>query len=282
VGGVANPAKHLETVMTDLTYTIIDGDFPVGSKNKTATLVTSGTDALLVDAGFTRADGHRLVAAVLDSGTQLTTVVISHADPDFYFGAEVIAEAFPGATFLATPEVAASMAKKYEGKLKAWAALGENLPTRLIQTAPLTGDLTFAGHTFQLKGAPAALPDRTYLYQAEDRAVLGGVLVFADEHVWIADTPRDEQLDAWDALLREMQDLEPTLVVPGHRQPSAAGDAGAIAYTRDYIATFRRIVAAAADGAAATDELLKAYPQAGMQIAAQLGPKVVKGEMAWG
>jgi len=268
--------------MTDLTYTIIDGDFPVGSKNKTATLITGETEALLVDAGFTRADGHRLVAAVLDSGKTLTTVVISHADPDFYFGAEVIAEAFPDAEFLATPEVAASMAKKYEGKLKAWAALGANLPTRLVETKPLTGDLEFAGHTFQLKGAPAALPDRTYLYQAEDRAILGGVLVFADEHVWIADTPRDEQLDAWDALLREMQGLDPTLVVPGHRQPSAPANASAIAYTREYIAAFRRIVAAAADGAGATDELLKAYPAAGMQIAAQLGPKVAKGEMAWG
>ena len=268
--------------MTDLQYTIIDGDFPVGSRNKTATLVTSGNEALLVDAGFTRADGHRLVAAVLDSGRQLTTVVISHADPDFYFGAEVIADAFPGARFLATPEVAAAMAKKYEGKLKAWAALGANLPTRLIETELLTGDLQFAGHTFQLNGAPAELPDRSYLYQAEDRVILGGVLVFADEHVWIADTPRDEQLDAWDALLREMQGLDPALVVPGHRLPSAPADASALAYTREYIAAFRRIVAESPDGATATGELLKAYPQTGMQIAAQLGPKVVKGEMAWG
>jgi glyoxylase-like metal-dependent hydrolase (beta-lactamase superfamily II) len=268
--------------MTDLTYTIIDGDFPAGAKNKTATLVTSQNEALLVDAGFTRADGHRLAAAVLDSGRQLTTVVISHADPDFYFGAEVLADAFPGARFLATPQVADAMAKKYEGKLKAWAALGANLPTRLIETEPLTGDLQFAGHTFELKGAPAALPDRTYLYQAEDRAILGGVLVFADEHVWIADTPRDEQLDAWDALLADMQSLNPILVVPGHRQSAAPADASALAYTREYIAAFRRIVAEAADGAAATEALLKAYPEAGMQIAAQLGPKVVKGEMNWG
>ena len=268
--------------MTDLTYTIIDGDFPAGSRNKTATLVTGEREALLVDAGFTRADGHRLVAAVLDSGRELTTVVISHADPDFYFGAEVIADAFPGARFLATPQVAAAMAKKYEGKLKAWAALGANLPTRLVATEPLTGDLRFEGHLFQLRGGPAALPDRTYLYQDEDKVILGGVLVFADEHVWIADTPRDEQLDAWDALLAEMQGLDPALVVPGHRPPAAPADASALAYTRDYLAAFRRLVAAAPDGATATDELLKAYPQAGMQIAAQLGPKVVKGEMAWG
>jgi glyoxylase-like metal-dependent hydrolase (beta-lactamase superfamily II) len=268
--------------MTDLQYTIIDGDFPVGSKNKTATLVTGQSEALLVDAGFSRAEGHRLVAAVLDSGKTLTAVVISHADPDFYFGAEVIADAFPEAQVLTTPAIAAAMAAKYEGKLKAWAGLGSNLPTRLVETEPLTGDLRFEGHTFQLKGAPAELPDRTYLYQAEDRVILGGVLVFADEHVWTADTPRDEQLDAWDALLAEMEQLNPVTVVPGHRLPSAPADASALAYTRGYLSTFRRIVAAAADGASATDELLKAYPQAGMEIAAQLGPKVVKGEMTWG
>jgi len=268
--------------MSTLDFAILDLDFPAGSKNKTATLVTGESEALLVDAGFTRADGHRLAAAVLDCGKALTTVVISHADPDFYFGAEVLADAFPEARFLATPAVAEAMAKKYEGKLKAWAGLGGNLPTRLTETEPLTGDLEFEGRTFELRGAPAALPDRTYLYQAQHNVILGGVLVFADEHVWIADTPREEQLDAWDALLAEMQALEPALVVPGHRLPSAAADASALAYTREYIAAFRRIVAASADGASATEELLKAYPQAGMQIAAQLGPKVVKGEMTWG
>src|SRR3954447_16544209 len=116
--------------MTDLQYMIIDGDFPVGSKNKTATLITGQSEALLIDAGFTRADGHRLVAAVLDSGKELTTVFISHADPDFYFGAEVLADAFPSAVFVATPIVIDHIQHSFEGKLKAWAALGANLPTR--------------------------------------------------------------------------------------------------------------------------------------------------------
>ena len=108
--------------MVTLDFTVIDLDFPVGSKNKTATLVTGESEALLVDAGFTRADGHRLVAEVLDSGKTLTTVFISHADPDFYFGAEVIADAFPDATFVATPLVIEHIQHSYEGKLKAWAA----------------------------------------------------------------------------------------------------------------------------------------------------------------
>src|SRR3954468_13792461 len=197
--------------MTDLQYTIIDGDFPAGVKNKTATLVTGQDDALLIDAGFTRADGHRLAAAVLDSGKTLTTVFISHGDPDFYFGAEVLADAFPDATFVATPLVIDHITHSYEGKLAAWAALGANLPTRLVQLTPLVGDLPLDGHRFELKGGPAALPDRHYLWQPEQRAILGGVLLFQQEHVWVADTPTPGDRAAWIDLLDEMAALRPEL-----------------------------------------------------------------------
>lgn len=175
--------------MSTLSFQVFDLDFPAGSKNKTATLVTGESEALLVDAGFTRADGHRLAAAVLDSGKSLTTVFISHGDPDFYFGAEVLADAFPDATFVATPIVIEHIRHSYEGKLKAWEALGPNLPTRLVDLVPVTGDLTVEGNRFELKDGPAELPDRHYLWQAEHRALLGGVLLFQQEHVWVADTP---------------------------------------------------------------------------------------------
>lgn len=40
--------------------------------------------------------------------------------------------------------------------------------------------------------------------------------------------------------------------------------------------------AKAADGAALTEALVRRYPDNGMLIAAQIGAKVAKGEMAWG
>jgi len=72
--------------MTPLSYTIIDA--PDSSLNKTSILVTGESEALVVDAGFTRADGHRIVAEILDSGKLLRNVLITAGDPDFYFGAE--------------------------------------------------------------------------------------------------------------------------------------------------------------------------------------------------
>jgi glyoxylase-like metal-dependent hydrolase (beta-lactamase superfamily II) len=264
--------------MSSLNFAVFDLDFPVGSRNKTATLVTGEHQALLVDAGFTRADGHRLVAAALDSGKALTTVFVSHGDPDFYFGAEVLADAFPDAKFVATPQVIEHIQHSYASKLKAWDALGPNLPTRLVDLSPLTGALDLEGHEFQLKGGP----DRHYLWQPEERAILGGVLLFAREHVWVADTPEAGQRAAWIALLDEMAALEPRLVVPGHRLPGAPADASAITGTREYLLAFEEELGRAADGAALTEALVARYPGHGMLIAAQLGAKVAKGEMSWG
>lgn len=268
--------------MSTLSFKVLDLDFPAGSKNKTATLVTGETDALLVDAGFTLADGHRLAAEILDSGKKLTTVFVSHGDPDFYFGAEVLADAFPDAVFVATPIVIEHIRHSYEGKLKAWEALGPNLPTRLVELTPLTGDLTLEGHRFELRGGVAELPDRHYLWQAEQRALLGGVLLFQQEHVWVADTAEPGQRAAWIALLDEMAALDPQLVVPGHRLPDTAADATAITGTREYLVAFEEELAKAADGAALTSALVARYPDHGMLIAAQIGAKVAKGEMSWG
>ncbi|MEU6915464.1 MBL fold metallo-hydrolase [Streptomyces olindensis] len=268
--------------MSALSFKVLDLDFPAGSKNKTATLVTGENDALLVDAAFTRADGHRLAAEILDSGKKLTTVFVSHGDPDFYFGAEVLADAFPAAKFLATPIVIEHIRHSYEGKLKAWAAVGENLPTRLVDLEPLTGDLTLEGHRFELKGGPAELPDRHYLWQAGHRAILGGVLLFQREHVWVADTPTPADRSAWIGLLDEMAALEPELVVPGHRLPGTPADASAITATRAYLVAFEEELGKAADGAALTEALVERYPDNGMLIAAQIGAKVAKGEMQWG
>ncbi|PPG01914.1 MBL fold metallo-hydrolase [Pseudoclavibacter sp. RFBI5] len=266
-----------------LSFEVFDLNFPVGSLNKSAVLVTGPTEAVLVDAGFTRADGHRLVAAILDSGKTLTTVFVSHADPDFYFGLEIIAEAFPEAIVTATPIVIEHISASFEGKLKAWATLGTNLPTRFPEISPLTSDtITVDGEELELRGGSELLPDRHYLWYPAQRVILGGVLVFQQEHVWTADTATPELRSAWVDQLDAMSALDPITVIPGHRLPDTANDASALRYTRTYLDTFEKVLAETTDGAAATALLNQKYPDSGMGIAAQIGTKVAKGEMTWG
>ncbi len=77
-----------------------------------STLVYGDTEAMVVDTGFTKADALRIAAKVLDSGKTLKTIFISQADPDYYFGAEVLKQLFPQAEVVATPAVRAKIAEK--------------------------------------------------------------------------------------------------------------------------------------------------------------------------
>ncbi|GAB4583673.1 MBL fold metallo-hydrolase [Nocardia sp. IFM 10818] len=268
--------------MTALEYRIIDS--ADSSLNKTSVLVTGPQEALVVDAGFTRADGHRIVAEVLDSGKRLTTVLITGGDPDFYFGAEIIADSFPEATFLAPVDVIEHIRASYAGKLQAWSRLGTNLPTRLVDITPLTAPtLTVDGVTLEIRRGSTELGDRAwYVYDPAGRAVLGGVLLFEGLHVWTADTPTVAQRAAWIRALDELEALQPAFVAAGHRLAGTPTDLTAIHHTRDYLRLFEKAVADSPDAAAAEATLLAAYPTDGLQLAASLGTKVAKGEMTWG
>lgn len=101
--------------------------------------------------------------------------------------------------------------------------------------------------------------------------LLGGVLLFQQEHVRVADTPTPGDRAAWIDLLDEMAALDPQLVVPGHRLPGAPADASAIAATRAYLLAFEEELDRAADGAALTEAQVERHPGHGMQIAAKNG-----------
>jgi len=268
--------------MSDLDLRVIDS--AASSLHKTSVLVTGPTEAVVVDAAFTRADGHRIVAEILDSGRALTTVLVTAGDPDFYFGAEVIADAFPQAEFLAPADVIEHIEATYAGKLDAWAHLGSNLPTRLVPLQELTEPVvTVDGVRLEVRRGSDGLGDRAwYLWEPDSRALLGGVLLFQGLHVWTADTATVEARAEWRRVLDELAAQEPALVVAGHRTAGAPTDASAISHTRDYLELFERVVAEAPDAAAAEQQLLAAYPDAGLAIAANLGTKVAKGELSWG
>ncbi len=108
------------------------------------------------------------------------------------------------------------------------------------------------------------------------------MLLFQNEHVWVADTAQPEDRAVWIELLDRMAALDPAFAVPGHRLPTTVVDASPIAYTRDYLTAFAAELDKADSGEALTKALVARYPDAGMLIAAQLGAKVAKGEMTWG
>jgi glyoxylase-like metal-dependent hydrolase (beta-lactamase superfamily II) len=95
---LAAPAAHADTKLTATVFTGSPAGFLVDS-----TLVAGEKDAILIDAQFDLADAHRLVAMILESKKNLTTVYVTHFHPDHYFGLAVIQQAFPRAKLVALP-----------------------------------------------------------------------------------------------------------------------------------------------------------------------------------
>ena len=248
-----------------------------------AVLVAGKTDAVLLDTGFTRADAARIAAMVLDSGKTLKTIYISQADPDFYFGIDVLKQFFPEAAVVATEPTLKKIQATLPTKLQVWGPrLGANAPKNVTLPAALPGHtLTLEGQSLEIRGLDGALPHRSYVWIPSLRAVVGGVNVFGGLHLWTADTQTASERAAWTRTLEGMAALQPAVVIPGHAAPGQPQDASQIAHSQAYLARFEQELPKAANSAALIEAMKQAYPKAGLGIALDIGAKVNKGEMKW-
>jgi glyoxylase-like metal-dependent hydrolase (beta-lactamase superfamily II) len=249
-------------------------------------LVTGASEALLIDGGFTYADGRAVAEAIKASGKTLTTIYVSQSDPDYYFSLKPVKEAFPEARVLAASETVAAIEGNVEKKLAVWGPkLGENGPQTLadiVMPEVFDGDtLTVDGETVEIVGADG-LANRRHLFVPSLNAVFGGVMVFAGVHVWTADTPTKEQRAAWRRNLEMIAARKPAVVVPGHMTPDSATDLSGVEHTLAYLAAFEEELAKANDAAALKSAMEARFPGLGMGIALDIGAKVATGEMKWG
>lgn len=247
--------------------------FPVAS-----VIVSGDKDAVLIDAQFSRGEAVKLVERIRASGKHLTTIYISHDDPDYYFGLDVVHAAFPDAKIVATPAVIAGIEKKKAAKVAYWGPiLKENAPQQVIVPQPLKGDtITLEGKTLEIKGAP-----RGYVWIPSIKAVVGSVTVFNQLHLWTADTQTPASRQQWLSTLDGIAALKPVTVVPGHFKPGAPLTPDALGYTSDYLRKFEAETAKAPDSAALIGRMKQLYPTAGLESALDISAKVAKGEMKW-
>ena len=253
------------------------------SFNVNSTLVYGEKEAIVIDAGFTRADALRIAANVLDSGKVLKTIYVSQADPDYYFGVEVLKEIFPNAEVVTTPAVLEKLRGKVAAKVAFWGTkMGANAPRVPVLPRALQGNtLSVDGETIEIRGTQGILAHRPYAWIPSIKAIVGNIAVFGNLHVWTADTQTVAERSAWVAQLAEMDALKPEVVVPGHMKAGSRIDASAIGYTRGYLAAFEKSAASAKTSAELIDAMKKAFPDAPGGLSLDIGAKVNKGEMKW-
>jgi glyoxylase-like metal-dependent hydrolase (beta-lactamase superfamily II) len=267
VAAASSPALA-ETKLTATVYTASPGGFLVNS-----TLVAGEKDAVLIDGQFTLADAHRLVAMIMESKKNLTTVYITHFHPDHYFGLTVIKQAFPKAKFVATPETIKEIKKTAAAKVKQWSPLyGDLVPKNPIVPSPLTGNaLTLEGQTLEVHShVMGDSADNSYVWIPATKTVITGDIVFSGVHPWTAEsTP--ETRKAWMKSLDELSALKPVSVIAGHKDPKLADDAASLKATRDYLESFDAAVASSKSAAEVKDKLNKKYGALQLPIILDIG-----------
>jgi glyoxylase-like metal-dependent hydrolase (beta-lactamase superfamily II) len=265
----ATTTAHAQpTKLTATVFTASPGGFLVDS-----TLVAGNKDAILIDAQFDLADAHRLIAMILESKKNLTTVYITHAHPDHYFGLAAIQQAFPKAKLVALPATVAEIKKTWQDKVKQWGPLyGDLLPARPVLPAPLQGTtLTLEGQLLEIHGGVQGdSADNSYVWIPSIKTVVAGDIIYRGVHAWTRET-NPAQRAAWKKTLDQLAALKPEAVIAGHKDPKQKDDAGAIDATRAYLDAFDAAVASSKTSAEVQQKVKAKYPDAQLDIILQLG-----------
>jgi len=254
----------------------VDAFFPVSS-----VLVSGEKDAILVNAQFGKGQAEQLVQKIRASGKQLTTIYISHGDPDYYFGLDTLSAAFPNAKVVAPQPVVDHIKATVAQKIDYWGPqMGADRPAKTIVPQVLEGhSLTLEGKQLEVIGLDGPQPDRSFVWIPSIKAVIGGVVVAENIHLWMADTQGAKSHTDWLATLQRIEDLKPRTVIPGHYLGTPS--LNAVGFTADYIKAFDEETAKARDSAELIAAMKKRYPNLADESSLELSAKVAKGEMKW-
>jgi glyoxylase-like metal-dependent hydrolase (beta-lactamase superfamily II) len=244
-------------------------------------------EVALVDAQFSADNARTLVELIRATGKPLTTIFISHSDPDYYFGLGVIADAFPDAKILATPQTVWTIGATSADKTAVWAPqLGPLAPGRIVVPEALSGDHFMVGESRVEVRRQTGDEGHSWLWIPSTRTILGGICLTDGEHLWVADSPSREDRAKWLAALAAMDDLRPEVVIPAHFTPASEVKPGVVGrdpieFTRQYLTALEGALGDSKTSAQVVSRMRTLYPGLPGEGSLEMTAKVLKGETPW-
>jgi predicted cation transporter len=275
----AQSFKTIETKNLKIqVYNASENSFGVAS-----VIISGKTDAVLIDTQFTLADAEKVAQEIKASGKKLTTIFVSHGDPDFYFGLEVFKKYFPEVTVYASPATVEHIKATAQKKLEVWGErLGKNITSNVILPQVLKeNSIDLEGHKLEIIGLEE-FPNKTFVWIPSIKAVVGGINVFGTTfNLWMADAQTTEARKSWIVVLDKIAALNPEIVIPAHANTNSPFDISTVKHTKSYIQFYEEALKANKT----SEDLIKAikvkYPTLTFETALMIGAKVNTGEMKW-
>jgi glyoxylase-like metal-dependent hydrolase (beta-lactamase superfamily II) len=194
----------------------------------TSTLIASDTDAILVDALLTTAEGERLAMWVKESGKTPSLVFITHGHGDHFFGAGPVLSTFPDAKLVALSSQVAKDAEFNTGPevLPVWKQWfhGQFDEKPTLPSILDSGEIDLEGHAVLLHsiGGADGLPG-TIVQVPELETICSGDIVYNNIHMWLWNSTPESRAE-WLTSIDAVAALKPGTIITGHRDPDAPDD----------------------------------------------------------
>jgi glyoxylase-like metal-dependent hydrolase (beta-lactamase superfamily II) len=208
-------------------------------------LISGEHDGVLIDAVLTPEDAGRVVDWIRATEKNLTTIYITHGHGDHFFGLNTILDAFPNARALTAAAVIPDARTQLSPELMSfWNAI---LPGQIsegpIVPDPLDGDvIDLEGHELRIINVGQAdTAPSTIVYIPSLDTVISGDVAYNGIHQWLAETDHEKRMQ-WIASVEQIEELNPKIVVAGHKRPDARDDdpAAILGNTKTYIRDFNQ------------------------------------------
>ena len=275
-------AQSFKTIETkDLkiqVYNASENSFGVAS-----VIVSGKTDAVLIDAQFTLADAEKVAQEIKESGKKLTTIFVSHGDPDFYFGLEVFKRYFPEVTVYASPATVDHIKATAQKKLEVWGErLSKNITSNIVLPQVLKGNsIALEGEKLEIIGLEE-FPSKTFVWISSIKAVIGGINIFGTTfNLWMADAQTAEARKSWVTVLDKIAALNPEIVIPAHAKNNSDFNLKAVSHTKNYIQFYEEALKTNKHSEDLITAIKAKYPTLTFEMALMIGAKVSTGEMKW-
>ncbi len=234
----------------------------------TSTFIWNEDGGLLVDALITQAESELLAKWLVDHGSPVTTIYVTHPHADHFLGLPAVMAAFPHAEAVALPAAIPGLQGQVSAAaMQVWGGFfPAQLTTEPVVPKPLSGNLLSIGADVATV-VPVGTTDTdnsSVVHVPQLGLVVAGDVVYNRVHLWLAgSTPATRT--SWLKALDTVEGLGPTTVIAGHRHPGAPDDDAnrQIEESRRYITDFESALAASATPADLIVQMTEKYPDLG-------------------
>ena len=248
-------------------------------------IVMGEREAVLIDAQWTLSAAHRLIAEILETGKKLTTIYLTHAHPDHYFGAGTIAEAFPAARVVALPSEADIINKQFFGKIEIWEnTIGaHNICRKTVTVESLTENyLELEGQRLEI--IPKVIGDMRYntmVWIPCIKTLYASDVLFNQAHPFTCEiTPEERQ--QWVREIDKIETMAAEVIIPGHQRPGMPFDKSSLAFTRDYLLATEEELVRTDSVAEFYYAMAERFPYAHLcHLSNEMNANVFKGDRDW-